>query len=82
VRSSRARWRRAALTSSSSRGGKECLKEVATELTARYGVQARVVAVDLGRDGILGKVTEATSASAFSSGTPGRQSWPVHLAAA
>ena len=39
----------------------ERLKEVAAELTARYDVHARVVAVDLGRDGILDPVTEATS---------------------
>jgi hypothetical protein len=38
----------------------ERLKEVATELRTRYDVQTRVVAVDLGRDGILGRVTEAT----------------------
>lgn len=38
----------------------ERLKEVAAELTARYEVQTRVVAVDLGRDGILDRVTEAT----------------------
>jgi short-subunit dehydrogenase len=38
----------------------ERLKEIAAELTARYDVQARVVAVDLGRDGILDRVTEAT----------------------
>ena len=36
------------------------LKEVAAELQARYHVQARVVAVDLGRDGILGTVAAAT----------------------
>jgi uncharacterized protein len=40
--------------------GEKRLKEVAAELTARYGVQARVVAVDLSRDGILGPITEAT----------------------
>src|SRR5438270_3674598 len=38
----------------------ERLKEVAAELTARYAVQARVVALDLGRDGILGPVRAAT----------------------
>jgi uncharacterized protein len=38
----------------------ERLKEIAAELTARYDVQARVVAVDLGRDGILDPVAEAT----------------------
>jgi short-subunit dehydrogenase len=38
----------------------ERLKAVAAGLTELYAVQARVVAVDLGRDGILGKVTEAT----------------------
>jgi len=38
----------------------ERLKEAAAELTARYDVHARVVAVDLGRDGILDRVTEAT----------------------
>ncbi len=38
----------------------ERLKEIAAALTARYDVQARVVAVDLGRDGILDPVTEAT----------------------
>jgi short-subunit dehydrogenase len=38
----------------------ERLKEVAAELAARYDVQARAVAVDLGRDAILGRVTEAT----------------------
>ena len=36
------------------------LKEIAAELTTRYDVQARVVAADLGRDGILGRITEAT----------------------
>src|SRR5512146_1557995 len=36
------------------------LKEVAAELTTRYDVQARVVAADLGRDGILDRVAEAT----------------------
>jgi short-subunit dehydrogenase len=35
-------------------------KEVAAELTARYDVQTRVVTVDLGRDGILDSVTQAT----------------------
>jgi short-subunit dehydrogenase len=39
----------------------ERLKEVAAGLTGRYGVQARTLAVDLGRDGILGPVTGATS---------------------
>jgi uncharacterized protein len=38
----------------------ERLKGVAAGLTARYSVQARVVAADLGRDGILDRVTEAT----------------------
>jgi uncharacterized protein len=38
----------------------ERLKEVAAELTARYDGQARVVAVDLGRDGILDSVAQAT----------------------
>lgn len=38
----------------------ERLREVAAELTARYGVGARVVALDLGRDGILGPVRRAT----------------------
>jgi short-subunit dehydrogenase len=38
----------------------ERLREVAAELTARYEVQARVVALDLGRDGILGPVRRAT----------------------
>ena len=38
----------------------ERLKEVAAELTARYDIQARAVAVDLGRDGFLDRVTEAT----------------------
>jgi uncharacterized protein len=38
----------------------ERLREVAAELTARYEVQARVVALDLGRDGILGPVRQAT----------------------
>jgi len=38
----------------------ERLREVAAELTARYAVQARVVALDLGRDGILGPVRQAT----------------------
>jgi short-subunit dehydrogenase len=36
------------------------LKEVAAELTARYQVHARAVALDLSRDGILGPVAEAT----------------------
>jgi|SRR5579859_117104 len=36
------------------------LKEVIAELTARYDVQTRLVAVDLGRDGILGRVTQVT----------------------
>jgi hypothetical protein len=39
---------------------KERLEEVAAELTARYRVQSRTVAVDLGRDGFLGPVAEAT----------------------
>jgi short-subunit dehydrogenase len=38
----------------------ERLKVVAAELTARYNVQTRVVAVDLGRNGILGRVTQVT----------------------
>jgi uncharacterized protein len=38
----------------------ERLKEIAAELTARYDVQARAIAVDLGRDGILDPVAEAT----------------------
>jgi uncharacterized protein len=38
----------------------ERLREVAAELTARYEVQARVAALDLGRDQILGPVREAT----------------------
>jgi short-subunit dehydrogenase len=38
----------------------ERLREIAGELTARYGVQARAVAVDLGRDGILDPVAEVT----------------------
>ena len=38
----------------------ELLKEVAAGLTARYDVETRVAAVDLGRDGILGPVREAT----------------------
>lgn len=38
----------------------ERLKEVAAELAARYDVQARAVVIDLGRDGILDRVTEAT----------------------
>jgi hypothetical protein len=38
----------------------ERLREVAADLTARYEVQARVVALDLGRDGILGPVRQAT----------------------
>jgi uncharacterized protein len=38
----------------------ERLKEVAAELAGRYHVQARTVAVDLGRDGILDPVAEAT----------------------
>ena len=38
----------------------ERLNEVAAELTARYDIQARAVAVDLGRDGFLDRVTEAT----------------------
>lgn len=36
------------------------LKEAAAGLTAQYGIQARVVAVDLSRDGILEPVDEAT----------------------
>ncbi|HEX5299892.1 MAG TPA: SDR family NAD(P)-dependent oxidoreductase [Streptosporangiaceae bacterium] len=36
------------------------LKEVADGLTARYGIQARVIAADLSRDGILDPVAEAT----------------------
>jgi hypothetical protein len=38
----------------------ERLKEVAAGLTARYDMQARVIAADLGRDGILDQVAEAT----------------------
>jgi short-subunit dehydrogenase len=38
----------------------ERLKAIAAGLTAQYGVQARAVAVDLSRDGILGPVAEAT----------------------
>jgi len=38
----------------------ERLKEVAAGLTVRYDVQARVIAADLGRDGILDQVAEAT----------------------
>jgi short-subunit dehydrogenase len=38
----------------------ERLKEVVAELAARYGVQAGVVVSDLGRDGILDRVTGAT----------------------
>ena len=38
----------------------ERLKEVASGLTARYDVETRVLALDLGRDGILGPVREAT----------------------
>jgi short-subunit dehydrogenase len=37
----------------------ERLKEAAAGLTARYDVQARIAAADLGRDGIPGRVTEA-----------------------
>jgi short-subunit dehydrogenase len=36
------------------------LKEVAAALTARYHVQTRTVALDLGHDGILGPIGEAT----------------------
>jgi len=36
------------------------LKEVAAGLTARYGIQARVIAADLSHDGILEPVAEAT----------------------
>jgi short-subunit dehydrogenase len=56
----------------------ERLKEVAAELTGRYDVQARVVVIDLGRDGILDRVTEATGdldigllASNAGAGNPG-----------
>lgn len=38
----------------------ERLKEVAAGLTARYDVRARVIAADLGRDGILDQIAEAT----------------------
>jgi uncharacterized protein len=38
----------------------ERLKEVAGGLAARYDVETRVVPLDLGRDGILGPVREAT----------------------
>jgi len=38
----------------------ERLKELAAELTARYHVQTRAVPADLGCDGILDPVTEAT----------------------
>jgi hypothetical protein len=38
----------------------ERLTEVAAGLTARYGIQARVVAADLSRDGILERITAAT----------------------
>jgi hypothetical protein len=38
----------------------ERLKEVAAELTARYGVQARVVPLDLSREGVLEPVRDAT----------------------
>src|SRR5437762_8597042 len=38
----------------------ERLKEVAAELTARYGVQGRVVPLDLAREGVLDTVREAT----------------------
>jgi short-subunit dehydrogenase len=40
--------------------GTERLKEVAGSLRARYGVETRTVAVDLGQDGILNPVAEAT----------------------
>jgi short-subunit dehydrogenase len=36
------------------------LKDVAAEVTTQYGVDARVVPLDLGRDGILGPVRDAT----------------------
>jgi short-subunit dehydrogenase len=36
------------------------LQKVAAELTGRYGVQARVVPLDLGREGVLEPVREAT----------------------
>jgi short-subunit dehydrogenase len=40
--------------------GEERLKEVAASLTARYPVATRTIAVDLGQDGILGPVAQAT----------------------
>jgi short-subunit dehydrogenase len=39
----------------------ERLKEIAAKLTARYGVQTRVVSLDLASDGILNGVIEATA---------------------
>lgn len=38
----------------------ERLEDVAAELTERYGARTRVVPLDLGREGILGPVREAT----------------------
>jgi uncharacterized protein len=40
----------------------EQLRELAAEVTARYGVQARVMPLDLRREGILDRVREATDA--------------------
>ena len=40
--------------------GEERLKEVAASLTARYQVETRTVAIDLGQDGILAPLAEAT----------------------
>jgi hypothetical protein len=38
----------------------ERLKEVAAELTARHHVQTRILAIDLGRDGILDRLAQTT----------------------
>jgi short-subunit dehydrogenase len=40
--------------------GEERLKEVAASLTARYQIDTRTVAIDLGQDGILDSVAQAT----------------------
>jgi NAD(P)-dependent dehydrogenase (short-subunit alcohol dehydrogenase family) len=40
--------------------GEERLKEVAASLATRYHVHTRTVALDLGHDGILGPISEAT----------------------
>ena len=60
----------------------ERLKEVAAGLTARYDVQARVVAVDLGREGILDRVTKATGDLDIGLVVSNAGARPVHLAPA